>query len=117
MRIYLAAPWTRRVEARRVRDELEAAGHTVNSRWLDLHGGGGEHVLATEAQNDIDDLIACDVLVLLNLEKSEGKAVETGFALALDIPIYVIGGHSNVFHYHPRVKHVVLDDLLRAPTR
>jgi hypothetical protein len=37
------------------------------------------------------------VLVVLNLEKSEGKAVETGIALMNNIPIVSVGTRSNIF--------------------
>lgn len=110
MKIYIAAPWVRRREARLAADLVEAAGHTVVSRWLTLHGDSTDPaVLAQEAQNDIDDLCEANALVLLNYEKSEGKAVETGIALAVAMPIIVVGKRSNIFHY---LRDVILVDTL-----
>jgi nucleoside 2-deoxyribosyltransferase len=107
MKVYVAAPWVRKAEARQVANTLLSEGHDVISRWLWLHGDSDDPVtLANEAQNDIDDLDAADVLLLVNLEQSEGKAVETGVMLAQGKPVVVIGGRSNIFHHLPRIHHV-----------
>ena len=113
MKIYVAAPWVRKMEARNVAYAFADAGYDITSRWLWLHGDSeDDHVKATEAQNDVDDVDAADVLVLVNLEKSEGKAVETGMALATHKPIVLIGERSNIFHYLPRV--VVVSTISQA---
>jgi nucleoside 2-deoxyribosyltransferase len=105
VKVYVAAPWVCRREARVAAEALEADGFTVVSRWLYLHGDSKDaEILAREAQNDVDDLDASDALVLLNLEKSEGKAVETGLALATGKPVIVVGARSNIFHWLPRVQ-------------
>lgn len=115
MKIYVAAPWVRKAEARQAAEALLAQGHEITSRWKWLHGESEDQaVLAQEAQNDIDDIHEADALVLLNLEKSEGKAVETGYALASYKPVIVLGGRSNIFHHLPRVLHVSTMDQLFA---
>lgn len=116
MKVYVAAPWVKRPEARVVADRLVAHGHTVVSRWLHLHGDTDDpRVLAIEAQNDVDDVRRADVLVLCNLEKSEGKSVETGIALASGLSVIVIGQRSNIFHYLPAVRVVEsVDEALQA---
>jgi nucleoside 2-deoxyribosyltransferase len=107
MRVYIAAPWVRKAEAIIVGREFEAAGHEVTSRWFH-HGDGGDAMDSTgitqpidsireQAWEDIEDVCSADVLVVLNLEKSEGKAVETGIALANNIPIVSVGTRSNIF--------------------
>lgn len=50
-----------------------------------------------QAREDIADVRRADVLVVLNLQKSEGKAVETGIAIAAGIPIVSVGDRSNIF--------------------
>lgn len=107
MRIYIAAPWTHKTDAARVASLLETAGHTITKRWWEHcevpgyltadHSNDDE--LTEQALQDIDGVLTADVFVLLNYEKSEGKAVETGIALAVGIPIIVVGGRSNLFHY------------------
>lgn len=107
MEIYIAAPWVRKREAVAAANAVTDAGFTVISRWHDVHGGEEDPaVMAREAQHDIDDLDAANALVLLNLEKSEGKAFETGYMFASGKPVVVVGGRSNVFHWLPEV-HVV----------
>lgn len=124
MRIYLAAPWKRKDEAKEVRDILVANGHEVTSRWLDFpespDGQYSVETLKTEAQNDIQDIVRAHVLVVLNLQYSEGKATEQGIALVLGKPIVVVDdntGPNNVFHNlgEPRVYRVpALSEALRV---
>jgi nucleoside 2-deoxyribosyltransferase len=101
--IYLAAPWKDRDKAREVRDQFVAAGIECTSRWLDTHFGsdeaGTDEQKAIEAMHDVEDVLRADILVLWNSMKSEGKAVETGLALATAKGIVLIGERTNVFHY------------------
>lgn len=101
--IYLAAPWTHRFDARKARTELQRAGHTVPCRWLEV-ADGADPVL--EAQHDVQDLRAAEVLVVLNLAKSEGKACETGMALMLGIPVVSVYEGANIFLKLPHVHQV-----------
>jgi nucleoside 2-deoxyribosyltransferase len=105
--IYLAGPWARREEVRAARDKFTAAGVNVKARWIDLSPTPEDEknpvVLTGEAINDLEDLDNADAVVVLNLEKSEGKAVETGYALAAGVPVIIIGERTNVFHYLPEV--------------
>ena len=108
MRIYLAAPWLRRHEVPAVAAQLEAAGHTITERWWehpDVNSGGPDAhpELERQAFADFEGVVRADALVLLNLATSEGKAVETGVALALVKPVVVVGERSNVFHHMPNV--------------
>lgn len=100
MIVYVAAPWAHRIEACAAADQLTAAGHVVTSRWLRGHADTTDPArLRQEAENDWDDVNACQILVLLNMEKSEGKAVEQGIALANNKRIIAVGEPSNVFHH------------------
>lgn len=104
MKVYLAAPWLDREYARTVRDQIQAAGIAVTSHWLDFEGGNSKDpvVFRREAQMDWADVLRADALVLLNIQKSEGKATEQGLALQAGKPIVAIGKPmNNVFHYLP----------------
>jgi hypothetical protein len=46
-------------------------------------------------------VVCASAFVLLNLEKSEGKAVETGVALGVGARRILVGPRSNIFHYLP----------------
>jgi nucleoside 2-deoxyribosyltransferase len=107
MRVYIAAPWVRRPEAIEVGKRFVAAGHELTCRWFD-HVTDGDPNDSTgvtcdpkgiihQALEDITDVQRAHVLVVLNLEKSEGKAVETGIAIAAGIPVISVGDRSNIF--------------------
>ena len=103
--IYVAAPWLRKTEAKEARKKLEEAGFTVTSGWVDIPDDEDrdEAYMREQALNDYSDVFAAQALVLLNLEKSEGKAVETGLALATNMPILLVGERTNIFHWLPEV--------------
>ena len=99
-RVYIAAPWIERPRAVAAAARLRESHIEVTSRWHDIHGDSHDPVvLKREAQHDWDDIRSADALLLLNLSKSEGKAVEQGIALEHGIPIVAIGDRTNVFHY------------------
>jgi len=107
MKVYVAAPWEHKIDAGFVAAGLRDQGFELTSRWIDFHGDSEDpEILAREAQNDLDDIEAADVLVVLNICRSEGKAVETGFALHANKPVIVAGKRSTIFHHLPRIHHV-----------
>ncbi len=103
-------------EADALRQLLELRGHLVTSRWITkdtkFHRGTSAYTDAersTLARMDEEDVrLADDGLVLIAEPSGRcvpgGKHVETGIALALGRPIYVIGRRENIFHWHPEVK-------------
>lgn len=114
MKVYVAAPWTHKAEAERFALLLEANGHTITKKWWEHREVGGylqddieadEYgELVEQADEDISGVHTCDAFVLLNLSKSEGKAVETGYALSrrytpTPCKLILVGPKSNLFHY------------------
>jgi nucleoside 2-deoxyribosyltransferase len=105
VKIYIAAPWIKKQEAIAVGEQFKAAGHEITSRWFYHEGDPNDSagVTATneriqvQANEDIKDVLRADTLVVLNLAKSEGKAVETGIAIANNIPVVSVGPRSNIF--------------------
>jgi nucleoside 2-deoxyribosyltransferase len=121
--IYLAGPWAQREAVQEARRQLMAAGINVNAQWLDVEmkDGAGDtaesqaaagYDMSAEANRDLADINKSDAMVVLNLEKSEGKAVEQGIALEKGLPIIVVGKRTNVFQYLPKV--TVVDNLYDA---
>lgn len=118
MRIYLASRYSRFQEMQRYRDELEAAGHVVTSRWINGDhqiDDAGLSVQAKEAERirfaseDRDDLIAADCVVSFteaprSSNSRGGRHVEHGMALALGKRVIVVGHRENVFHCLPEVE-------------
>jgi nucleoside 2-deoxyribosyltransferase len=112
VKIYIAAPYVRLEEARLVADALRNAGHQVTSRWL----VGAESMNNTEAQKDLDDVDACDVLLALNPvhyhREGGGRHAELGYALARNKRVILCGSRSIIFHYLDRVELVAdISDL------
>ena len=115
MRIYVAAPWADRDKAEKFADLLESKplGHTITHKWWITEEKGSDYALEEDLfrRCAIDDFVAiqtADQVIVLNTQKrgeeTSGKAVETGIALALRVPVMVVGGWTNVFHYFPGVK-------------
>lgn len=125
---YFAARYNRNAELRRYRDELEARWPgqvTVNSRWIDQHGGDLLESLLPARLNsdpagcweaygraDIEDLHSADVVVSFTDEEGGGKGgrhVEYGGALTTQIHfgaprMVIVGPRENLFHTAPGVE-------------
>lgn len=105
MKVYVAAPWRRKLDAIEVGLRLTAAGIEVTSSWFTHEGDPNDpsgHTSPIEdvryqAREDIKDVLRADYVLVLNLQKSEGKAVETGIAIANGIPVISVGTRSNIF--------------------
>jgi hypothetical protein len=123
VKVYVAAPWVHKEDAKVVARQFEAAGFEISSRWHDKHHEGPDQdkdhtILAQEATDDIHDIINSNGMVVLQLEKSEGKAFEQGFILAasqftgMNNKIIVVtpdGTRGNVFQYLNEIYTVVPD--------
>jgi nucleoside 2-deoxyribosyltransferase len=105
MKVYVAAPWVRREDAKAFGERLLNAGIVVTSRWFNHQGDPSDNTggkldpveVQRQAREDIFDVCQADFLVVLNLERSEGKAVETGIAISNGIPVISVGKRSNIF--------------------
>lgn len=103
--IYLAAPWVNREVARVVRDELEAVGHVVTSRWLGVLDSGpipsSPEKCKQEANMDLNDIDLASLFLVLTDERPVGAGhhVELGYALAKKKHIVVVGPIKSVFHH------------------
>lgn len=108
MNVYLAARYERRAEMVVLSLELERYNIITTSRWIDGSQEEKEEYFARYAQECIDDIRCADVIVLF-AEKTKGRGgrhVELGYALALERPIVIVGGHEHIFSYLPEIIHV-----------
>ena len=98
--------------------QFEAAGHVVSEHWWEHRDIGLEtrhlNELEDQATRDFIGVVRADALIVINAEKSEGKAAEMGVAIALMKPVILIGKRTNIFHFLPSV-HPVKD--VRAAIR
>ena len=109
MKIYVAASFPRREEARKLGIMLEDAGHEITSGWMMLINKsyfGDDWAGEVEATRDLQDVRDCEVLVsFIGDELTHGgRHTELGIALALGRRIILIGEKEQVFHYHPAVE-------------
>lgn len=103
--VYIACPWVQKEAAVAAGKQFTEAGFNVTSRWFNHQGDPNDsagisvsdEAIEQQAIEDLQDVLDADVIVVLNLQKSEGKAVETGFALAHGIPLVTVGTRSNIF--------------------
>lgn len=103
MKIYVAGPWARKDEAARVAQQIEDMGHRITMDWWNHdHPWEATAALRKSAQEDIQAVINADLMVVLNSQTSEGKAVEQGIAIMQGMPIMIVGDRTttkNIFHH------------------
>lgn len=124
--IYVASRFAHHPEARKVRDQLVAAGFDVTSRWLE-----GEPSLESKlsderrrelAEMDVYDVKRARCLVLYNPVDSAkvgtgGCHYECGIASAMGMPIFVLGPRTNIFHWRENVQtfpNMSVEDMIVA---
>ena len=104
MRIYLAAPWARRDDARAAKAQFQTAGFTVVSTWTEQQDTENPLQMSLNAQSDEQQLLSAEAIVLLNLCKSEGKATEWGIARQAGKLCVLVGPQEgNIFYHLPGV--------------
>lgn len=113
MRIYLASKWEDRDIMPQLAEQIEEAGHRITHKWWQHEDHEGTYPSNIDsafytqcAWDDFNGVASADALIVFNSGKSEGKAVETGIALTMGIPVVVIGVRSNIFHYLDGVRMV-----------
>lgn len=106
--VYVAAPWTHRVFAAAFANMLPFPQYRhLHSWWSDDPREGDIAGWIKCAVSDLMASSSCDIFILLNLDKSEGKSVETGLALARyerGESVRMLGcgpRYTNVFQYLP----------------
>lgn len=117
-RVYLSGQFEDGTRLCEVRQQLQAAGHSVTSRWLDSAAAGPATAQASDpgadtrlggiARQDFEDVDRSDVVVVFNPAEAcsigrGGRHVETGYALARGKRVIVVGARGNVFHWLPEI--------------
>jgi hypothetical protein len=99
MKIYLCAMYARLEWLQPFRREIEACGHECTAQWLTTDD---QQCPADGAAMDVEDVRRSDAIICFTEHPSVGyttggRWVEFGIALALGIPIYIVGPPENVF--------------------
>lgn len=114
MNVYIAAPYEARKAAVALAAVVESLGCSLCASWLTPeHNDDGKNsplgdVPVVHALEDLEDVLACDIFIVLNPKGFErsgtgGRHVELGVAIATRKPIILIGERTNVFHFLPSV--------------
>jgi nucleoside 2-deoxyribosyltransferase len=108
-KVYIAAPWPERQQAKDLAERLEKKGYKITHKWWEYEGEAPNGMdpnadfMESCALDDWRAVEDADFFVLLNLQdrgkETSGKAVETGIALANMKEIHMVGPKTNVFHY------------------
>lgn len=123
MLFYVAAKYQDRPIARQFAEEVMKAipGWYCSSTWFfqEPKEHPKDHEVREWGERDLRDIERANLFCLINerfheatapegfthaKEDSGGRHFETGYALARDIPIYLVGRPTNVFHYGKRVE-------------
>ena len=109
MKVYVAGKYEARDRLRAEAEKLKALGNEIVSTWLygdePVADGswasliGGE--AAVVANRDLDEIDACQVLILDTIDESNtgGREVEYGFALGRGKVVTRVGPKRNGFHH------------------
>jgi nucleoside 2-deoxyribosyltransferase len=138
MKVYLAAPYSKKDQINQYAAELRAGGVIVTSTWLDEpHKPTTQMADLTHeahqayAVQDVKDVAAAEILVLwTDPTRSivrQGRTAELGMVIGLNVvrkkrvPVFVVGlEDENIFHHCPEVSHFdsweVVRDMLLAMT-
>jgi hypothetical protein len=121
VKIYLASRYSRRLELCAYRSAIEAAGHTVTSRWLngghevpehpvsDVGPEAAEDLRTRFAMEDWADLMSAECCIAFTEPPRTGPSrggrhVELGGALAAGKRVIIVGHRENVFCCMPQVE-------------
>lgn len=112
MKVYIAGRLQDRERIAEIRKELEAAEIEVTADWITqatvpLPGDLAE--CRRDIEVDLRQIAEADVFVLFKPTSSHGDTtgghhVETGYALALGKPVFLVGSAENLFHRHENVR-------------
>ncbi len=119
MRIYVAGRWKEKDRIREVQRMLRLDNHTITFDWTEMGDTDDPDELQRNAMIDLEGVRSAEAVVVLPAIGGKGMWVEMGAALALRIPIFVVGTMKRgVFEYHPLVTSLIsLDQLLTALRR
>lgn len=117
MKVYVAAKFENKEEARAAQALLREAGHTITHDWTGedatgITGAALREYLTTAAAGDVRGVLDADAILLIHDDRGQGLYIEFGMALAcVSGPIVVVRGLSNaaripIFYYLPGIHHV-----------
>lgn len=124
MKIYIAASYLRRDDAKRLRARLRDAGHVIICRWIDgpepveqyIHS---DALMEEFCSKDFEDVIKAQALVCITgdapgQKTRGGKHTEFGIALGTGMRVFLLGPREQIFHWHRAVRIAATESELIA---
>jgi nucleoside 2-deoxyribosyltransferase len=110
VKIYIAGWFGSQKRLQKEKHWLEQRGHVVTSSWLNEKVDDPTKITTTDLLPESNQLLAAkdfweiaesELFVIDTGDVSDrgGREVELGYALALKIPVVLVGPRRNVFHY------------------
>ena len=122
MRFYLAAKFSYKKDLLPIAAALTALGHVVQAKWIYREEENEEAAQSIinkrrSAIEDFDDIEACNGFILFNFpvdnpEKSSGRHVELGFAIAHHKAVFCVGKNESIFATLADVNFDTVEQLL-----
>jgi nucleoside 2-deoxyribosyltransferase len=107
MKIYVAGKFQEKERVNKIQDYLVNIGHLITHDWTKDDSSLQPQFMVFSAMRDLEGVREADVLIAL-VDKDlpyKGLYGEIGIAIALNKPVYLLGGDLRefVFSYHPLV--------------
>jgi hypothetical protein len=109
MKVYVAASFPRKPEARALAELLAREGYYITSNWVFAKDEGyyepKDHEMCFRAKRDYNDVVAADVIVSITGDKQTmgGRHTEVGIGLQRRKHVILYGSRENVFHWLPQI--------------
>lgn len=113
MKVYIAGRSEDQAKIAEIKAEFEASEIEVNAGWIQQKDLSIDKDGLSEKRRklwiDLTQIAEADIFVLFNPQDAHrtgtgGRHVETGYAIALGKPIFLIGSGENIFHFHENVR-------------
>lgn len=118
MKFYLASGFNRRYHLRTLAGDLDNLGHEIVSRWIWINERPerDQQEWREFAENiaiaNLMDLNQADSMIVdaygIKPDNNGGCSTELGFAIAKDLPIYIVGEMPNTFSHLEQI--IKVDD-------
>lgn len=107
MKIYVASKFENKIPARGLMRLLEGDGHSITFDWTHhderdriRKGATRSEYLRDAAESDLMGVLASEALVCLARPNMKGAYVEQGIAIAMGIPVIIVGPRNGPAGWH-----------------
>lgn len=119
MNVYVAGKFESWRDVQRIQRLCEQHGHKITFDWtvhaLEALEERREQDMVNNAMNDLEGVVTAHVLIALWHPDLMGTYMEIGMALAMDVPVWLVGfERESVFWHLPHVTKIEDEDALES---